>query len=100
MAITKPKPRPAVPDVDPLATFIAGAPDATMAADELTPVKPRGVKKGNKQQISLTIAPALLAKIDELASTLGQSRAAVINMSIYRAVEHGLSIDGLRKVDL
>ena len=28
---------------------------------------------------------------------LGQSRAAVINMAVYRIVEHGLSIDGLDK---
>lgn len=85
MTITKPKPK------NTLAAdaFIARAPDAE--------VKPKGVKKGNKQQISLTIAPTLLAKIDELAAELGQSRAAVINMAIYRAVEHGLVIDGLRK---
>ena len=69
--------------------FISGAPDATP--------KPRGVKKGNRQQISLTIAPTLLEKIDALAAELGQSRAAVINMAIYRAVEHGLTIDGLNK---
>lgn len=69
--------------------FISGAPDSE--------AKPRGVKKGNKQQISLTIAPALLVKIDEMAAELGQSRAAIINMAIYRAVEHGLTIDGLRK---
>lgn len=69
--------------------FISGAPDATQ--------KPRGVKKGNRQQISLTIAPTLLEKIDALAAELGQSRAAVINMAIYRAVEHGLTIDGLNK---
>jgi len=54
------------------------------------------VKRGNKQQISLTIAPGLLLKVDELAEQLGQSRAAIINMAIYRAVEHGLDIDGLR----
>lgn len=83
MTITKPKPKPTAE------MFIAGAPDSEL--------KTRGVKKGNKQQISLTIAPALLAKIDELAAELGQSRAAVINMAIYRAVEHGLVIDGLRK---
>ena len=76
MAITKPKPKATVDD------FIAAAPDSE--------VKARGVKKGNKQQISLTIAPALLVKIDKLAAELGQSRAAVINMAIYRAVEHGL----------
>jgi len=78
MAITKPKPKPKATVDD----FIAAAPDSE--------VKARGVKKGNKQQISLTIAPALLVKIDNLAAELGQSRAAVINMAIYRAVEHGL----------
>lgn len=79
MAITKPKQKTAAPNAD---EFISGAPDSE--------TKPRGVKKGNKQQISLTIAPALLKKIDDLAEELGQSRAAVINMAIYRAVEHGL----------
>jgi biotin operon repressor len=55
------------------------------------PVK--GVRKGNKQQISLTIAPGLLVKVDELAAQLGQSRAAVINLAIYRMVEHGVMIE-------
>jgi hypothetical protein len=86
MSITKPKARVAAATVE---SFISGAPDAA--------VKPRGVRKGNKQQISLTIAPTLLEKIDEMAAELGQSRAAIINMAIYRAVEHGLTIDGLRK---
>lgn len=85
MAIIIPKPRaPTTAE-----QFISGAPDAE--------VRPKGVKKGNKQQISLTIAPALLVKIDEMAAELGQSRAAIINMAIYRAVEYGLTIDGLRK---
>lgn len=78
MAITKPK-KPTAATVD---NFISGAPDST--------AKLKGVKKGNKQQISLTIAPGLLAKIDSMADELGQSRAALINMAIYRAVEHGL----------
>ena len=92
MAITRPKPKTTLaPKAGDSAAeaFISGAPDAAP--------KPRGVKKGNRQQISLTIAPALLEKVDELAAQLGQSRAAVINMAIYRAVEHGLTIDGLRK---
>ena len=76
MAITKPKKTTTAEE------FITAAPDAE--------TKPKGVKKGNKQQISLTIAPALLERIDNLAAELGQSRAAVINMAIYRAVEHGL----------
>ena len=96
MTITIPKKKPAATPakIDQAAAdaFISGAPDSAASAPKLG-----GVKKGNKQQISLTIAPPLLAKIDELAAELGQSRAAVINMAIYRAVEHGLVIDGLRK---
>jgi hypothetical protein len=85
MTITRPKSKSTQAAAD---AFISGAPDAE---------KPKGVRKGHKQQISLTIAPSLLAKVDELAAELGQSRAAIINMAIYRAVEHGLTIDGLRK---
>ena len=55
----------------------------------------RGVLKGKKRQITLTIMPDLLKKVDTMARRLGQSRAAVINMAVYRIVEHGLSIDGL-----
>jgi predicted transcriptional regulator len=74
MAITKP--------VRPKTTegFISGAPDA----------QAKGVRRGTKQQITLTIAPDLLAKVDELAEKMGQSRAALINLAIYRTVESGL----------
>jgi hypothetical protein len=78
MAITRPKKT----KEDAEDAFITAAPDAD--------AKPKGVMKGNRRQISLTIAPALLEKIDDLASELGQTRAALINMAIYRAVEHGL----------
>ncbi len=96
MTITIPKKKPAAAPtkIDQAAAdaFISGAPDSAASAPKLG-----GVKKGNKQQISLTITPGLLLKVDELAEQLGQSRAAVINMAIWRAVEHGLVIDGLRK---
>lgn len=84
MAITKPKPK--VTQVAAADAFISGAPDALCA-----PVK--GVRKGSKLQISLTISPALLARVDEMAAQLGQSRAAVINLAIYRMVEHGVTIE-------
>lgn len=86
MTITKAKPK-TTPKEAAAADFIAGAPDSGTAT--------KGVKKGNKQQISLTMTPALLAKVDALAEKMGQSRAAVINMAVYRAVEQGLSIGGL-----
>jgi hypothetical protein len=58
------------------AAFIAGAPDAR-----------RGVAKGNKLQISMTIAPALLERIDARAAELGQSRAGLVNLALARALE-------------
>ncbi|MDA8381759.1 MAG: ribbon-helix-helix domain-containing protein [Betaproteobacteria bacterium] len=79
MAITKPKAKNPLPD-KAADDFMAKAPDAER----------RGVRKGSKQQISLTISPELLKRVDELAKELGQSRAAIINLAIYRAVEHGL----------
>ncbi|NMG17714.1 CopG family transcriptional regulator [Aromatoleum bremense] len=63
--------------------FISGAPDAAP--------KLRGVKKGNRQQISLTIAPALLMKLDKLAEAHGLTRSAAISMAIHRAIEAELS---------
>lgn len=96
MTITIPKKKPAAAPakIDQAAAdaFISGAPDSAASAPKLG-----GVKKGNKQQISLTITPGLLAKVDELADKLGQSRAAVINMALYQAIERGLDIDGLHR---
>jgi hypothetical protein len=43
-------------------------------------------RKGNKRQITLTIAPEILRWIDEVAHRTGQARAAAINMAIYRAL--------------
>jgi hypothetical protein len=58
-------------------SFIGGAPDAGR----------KGVIRGRKEQITLTIAPDLLAKVDELAAKMGQSRAALINRAIYELAE-------------
>lgn len=86
MTITKPK-RKVAPKTEAVEQFIEQAPDAV-------PSK-KGVKKGNKEQISLTIAPELLVQVDALAKELGQSRAAVINMALYQMVNMGLSVKGL-----
>ncbi len=67
-------------------TFVAAAPDAT-----------KGVMKGRKRQITLTIAPGLLAKIDALAVELGQSRAGLVNLALRQAVERGVSFEGERE---
>lgn len=79
MTITK---KPATPST--AEAFINSAPDAV----------PRRVRKGNKVQITLTIAEPLLDRVDELAAKLGQSRAAFINLAIYQSLENGLRIEG------
>ena len=61
----------------PAEAFIGRAPDAPR----------KGVVRGRKAQITLTIAPELLAKVDALASRMGQSRAALINRAIYELAE-------------
>jgi len=79
--------KPKVPDAAQDA-FIAGAPDAPRSGTAPPPaVYDKGIPKGNKRQISLTIAPEILRRIDEIAQRSGQARAAVINMAIYRALE-------------
>lgn len=79
----KPKPISAVSAED---VFISGAPDAK--ADVVAgAVYEKGIAKGNKRQISLTISPELLRKVDEVANRTGQARAAIINMAIFNALE-------------
>jgi len=65
--------------------FIQGAPDAVKAS--LGAGYEKGIPKGNKRQITLTITPELLRKVDEAAKRTGQARAAIINMAIFRALE-------------
>jgi len=90
MAIVKPKGKLATATAE---AFISGAPDAAPTAKAA-----KGVMLGNKRQITLTIAPELLAMVDELAAQIGQSRAAVINLAIRQAIERGLTIEGLGRV--
>ena len=65
--------------------FVSGAPDAgaasaTAAAGEYD----RGVKKGNKRQISLTIAPDLLRRVDEVRFALGVGREQMGALDLLR----------------
>jgi hypothetical protein len=58
-------------------TFIAEAPDAGR----------KGVMRGRREQISITLKPELLAELDTLAARMGQSRAATIGLAIYRLLQ-------------
>ena len=68
--------------------FISSAPDAGASANPAPEgIYQKGIQKGNKRQISLTIAPELLQRVDEVAKRTGQGRAGIINLAIYRALE-------------
>lgn len=89
MAIQR-KPRVINPSAEAVAAVTAGAPDATHQQPQAAAgsgVYEKGVPKGNKRQISLTISSELLRRVDQVAKQTGQARAAVINMAIYRALE-------------
>jgi len=83
MAIVKPssKTRSPTADVD---AFISGAPDSNPG--QVKDVR-KPVVKGKKEQISLTIRTDLLNEIDQLASKMGQTRAGLINLAVYRLIE-------------
>jgi hypothetical protein len=90
MAITKKPTNPAQYATAAAAdAFIAAAPDAAAAS----PGAPRRVRKGRKVQITLTITEPLLDRVDELASQIGQSRAAVINLAVMQMLQSGLRIN-------
>ena len=88
MAITR-KPKAQIID-----EFVSGAPDAvakTVIEETVMPLlveeKPKGFAVGNKRQISLTITPELLKKVDEIAARTGQGSAGIINLAIFKAIE-------------
>jgi len=79
MAITRPK-QPTTPSsVD---AFIGAAPDAE-----------RGVMKGNKRQITLTISPEMLRDVDAFARKKNLSRATVITLAVTQLLESGLTLE-------
>jgi len=63
--------------------FILSAPDADPSRDSNV----KGVMRGNKRQISLTLSPGMLPLIDKAADELGISRAAWISMTLSRALK-------------
>lgn len=69
-------PAPAVTDKE-AEKFIGGAPDSAS-----TGAVRKGVKRGNREQISHTIPHELLALLDESAKAKGLTRAGLINLAI------------------
>ncbi|WP_419605266.1 hypothetical protein [Thiolapillus sp.] len=64
--------------------FMTGAPDAGAATDKAAPYE-KGITKGKKRQVSITIAGDLLRQVDEQAEAMG--RSAFISMTLYKALK-------------
>ena len=90
MAIT-PNPK-SVPPTRNLSEFISAAPDSGVRR---TRQPAKGVFRGTRRQITVTLPPELLDKVDRVARGVGQTRTSFINTCLWRAVEYGISIDGL-----
>jgi hypothetical protein len=73
----------------PSAAAAAKSPAAVPAATPETSSNPsrKGVIKGKREQISLTIPHAILAQLETLAVRRGMTRAGLINMAITRLIE-------------
>ena len=65
--------------------FIAAAPDADRPATSADKGKPtrRRVIRGHKEQLTLTIAPDTVDRVDAAAAKLGLSRTAWITLAIH-----------------
>lgn len=89
MAITS-KPKTAVlptQDQTQIDKFINEAPDGSK------PEK-RGVKKGQREQITVTFDTAIIAQLDALAQHEGLSRAALIRMAVRQLLDKGTQVGG------
>lgn len=81
MAITK-RPTTKQTTSTSVEKFIAAAPDATQP----TEVR-KGVMRGKREQISHTIPPMLLARLDEKVEATGMTRAGLINQAIAKYLD-------------
>lgn len=64
--------------------FVGGAPDAAATTEKGAYEK--GIQKGHKRQVSITIAPDLLRQVDARAKAMGTGRSAFISMAVYKAL--------------
>lgn len=89
MAIT-PKPKilsGTSPHQAQIDNFINKAPDANNAVR-------RGIRKGHREQITVTFDSTVLASLDELAQHEGLSRAALIRMAVRQLLNKGTHVGG------
>lgn len=66
--------------------FVTGAPDATAARSVTSPSYDKGIIKGHKRQVSITMSPDLLRQVDEKAEAMGTGRSSFISMAVFKAL--------------
>jgi hypothetical protein len=65
---------------------------APKPATATAPIKERkGVMRGNREQITMTLPPDTLTRVERMAREAGMTRAALLNLFIHRGLERGLS---------
>jgi hypothetical protein len=67
---------------DAISSFIQSAPDGS---------KKKGVVKGKRQQITVTIVPEVIDQLDTMAAENGLSRAGLINIAIRQLLSRGIN---------
>lgn len=81
MITKRPKPSPPI-DSKSVDSFISSAPDAKKEIE----VPKVSTIKGKRLQITHTLPPEMLARLDEVASAKGMTRAGFINHAISEAL--------------
>lgn len=81
MAVTKRPPTKKAMEKS-IEKFIAAAPDATPP-----PQARKTLMRGKREQISHTIPPALLARLDKQVEATGVTRAGLINQAISKYLD-------------
>jgi hypothetical protein len=56
----------------------------------LTDKPRRGVMRGNKEQITVTLPPEMIARLEQLGRKAGMARTQLITLFIHRGLEAGL----------
>jgi hypothetical protein len=74
------------PDEKAGAAAPAAASQPAAAAAQPDPVLPRTLRK-RKEPVTMTLDPGILAEFDELAATMGLSRAAATGMAMRRMID-------------
>ncbi|MEI2684643.1 ribbon-helix-helix domain-containing protein [Erwinia aphidicola] len=89
MAITsKPKGTPPIQQNQAdIEKFINDAPDGIKS-------EKRGVKKGQREQITVTFDTTIISQLDDLAQHEGLSRAALIRMAVRQLLDKGAQVGG------